>query len=110
MDSIVNPRAISLLIANKVDKSQRKVSKKEGKLLARIHQTNFIEISTKTGLNTEEAFQIILSTIPARYLRSERVTTKNAVDFTLRSPRREKNKISKFWKSPKKLQETNFPF
>ncbi|CAD5113956.1 DgyrCDS3116 [Dimorphilus gyrociliatus] len=110
LDSIVNPRAISLLIANKIERSQRKVSQKEGKLLARIHQSRFIEISAKTGQNVQEAFQILLSTIPPKYLKSEKVTTENAVEFTLKSPRREKDKINKFWKSPKKFQDTSFPF
>ena len=45
-----------ILIGNKVDKSQRVVSRETGERLARDYQINFLETSAKTGQNVELAF------------------------------------------------------
>ena len=65
----VNPRATALLIANKVDlKGTRKVSYEEGRLLAKIHRVEFIETSAKLNYNVDEAFQILVSCVPDKFL------------------------------------------
>lgn len=45
-----------MLIGNKVDKSQRVVSREAGERLARDFQISFLETSAKTGQNVELAF------------------------------------------------------
>lgn len=45
-----------MLIGNKVDKSQRVVSRELGERLARDYQIYFLETSAKTGQNVELAF------------------------------------------------------
>ncbi|CAF0906459.1 unnamed protein product [Adineta ricciae] len=47
---------IIMLIGNKVDKSQRVVSRESGERLARDFQISFLETSAKTGQNVELAF------------------------------------------------------
>jgi small GTP-binding protein len=47
---------IIMLIGNKVDKSQRVVSREAGERLARDFQISFLETSAKTGQNVELAF------------------------------------------------------
>ena len=47
---------IVMLIGNKVDKSQRVVSREAGERLARDFQISFLETSAKTGQNVELAF------------------------------------------------------
>ncbi len=65
----MNPRVSAILIGNRVDvKDMRKVSYEEGRLLARIHRVQFIEVSAKLNYNVDEAFQILVSCIPDEYL------------------------------------------
>jgi len=45
-----------MLIGNKIDKSQRVVSREAGENLARTYQISFLETSAKTGQNVELAF------------------------------------------------------
>ena len=45
-----------MLIGNKVDKSQRVVSREIAERLARDYQISFLETSAKTGQNVELAF------------------------------------------------------
>jgi small GTP-binding protein len=45
-----------ILIGNKVDKTQRVVSREAGERLARDYQISFLETSAKTGQNVELAF------------------------------------------------------
>ena len=54
-----------VLIGNKTDvkNSERKVSEKEGKLLAEKYNCNFIETSVKNNVNVEKAFQLITKDI-----------------------------------------------
>ncbi|CAF0723909.1 unnamed protein product [Didymodactylos carnosus] len=47
---------IIMLIGNKIDKSQRVVSKEAGERLARDFEVSFLETSAKTGQNVELAF------------------------------------------------------
>jgi len=47
---------IIMLIGNKIDKSQRVVSREAGERLAREYEVSFIETSAKTGQNVELAF------------------------------------------------------
>ncbi len=47
-----------MLIGNKIDKSQRVVSREAGESLARTYQISFLETSAKTGQNVELAFMI----------------------------------------------------
>ena len=69
----INPRASVLLIGNKSDcKNDRKVSYKEGKLLARIHRVEFIEVSAKYNVNIDESLNLLIMCIPDEYLFSPR--------------------------------------
>lgn len=45
-----------MLIGNKIDKSQRVVSREAGERLARDYEVSFLETSAKTGQNVELAF------------------------------------------------------
>lgn len=45
-----------MLIGNKIDKSQRVVSREAGERLARDYDVSFLETSAKTGQNVELAF------------------------------------------------------
>jgi hypothetical protein len=45
-----------MLIGNKIDKSQRVVSREAGERLAREYEVSFLETSAKTGQNVELAF------------------------------------------------------
>ncbi len=47
---------IIMLIGNKIDKSQRVVSREAGERLAREYEVSFLETSAKTGQNVELAF------------------------------------------------------
>jgi GTPase SAR1 family protein len=47
---------IIMLIGNKIDKSQRVVSREAGERLARDYEVSFLETSAKTGQNVELAF------------------------------------------------------
>ncbi len=47
---------IIMLIGNKIDKSQRVVSREAGERLARDFEVSFLETSAKTGQNVELAF------------------------------------------------------
>ena len=68
----INPRASSVLIANKVDNSaNRKVSFEEGRLLAKIHRVEFIETSARNNYNVDEAFQFLVSSVPDEYLKTK---------------------------------------
>ena len=49
---------MTMLIGNKIDKSQRVVSREAGERLAQTYQINFLETSAKTGQNVELAFMI----------------------------------------------------
>lgn len=49
-------QVLIMLIGNKIDKSQRVVSRQAGERLARDYQMNFLETSAKTGQNVELAF------------------------------------------------------
>ena len=65
----VNPRASSILIGNKVDlHDYRKVSYEEGRLLARIHRLEYIETSARLNYNVDEAFQLLINSVPEEYL------------------------------------------
>lgn len=65
----VNPRALSLVVGNKVDlDEQRKVSYEEGRLLAKIHRVQYIETSAKLNYNVDEAFHVVIGSIPDVFL------------------------------------------
>ncbi|ELU02024.1 hypothetical protein CAPTEDRAFT_186447 [Capitella teleta] len=65
----INPRATAVLIANKLDQEEnRKVSTKEGKILAKIHRVEYIETTAREDRNVQEAFQILVSSVPDDYL------------------------------------------
>ena len=67
----VNPRASAVLIGNKVDlRDHRKVSREEGRLLARVHRLEYLETSARLNHNVDEAFHVLLGSIPDEYLHS----------------------------------------
>ncbi|CAF0851479.1 unnamed protein product [Adineta ricciae] len=51
-----NDSVIIMLVGNKIDKSQRVVSREAGERLARDYEVSFLETSAKTGQNVELAF------------------------------------------------------
>lgn len=53
---IITEPKIIMLIGNKIDKSQRVVSRESAEHLAQRYQINFLETSAKTGQNVELAF------------------------------------------------------
>jgi small GTP-binding protein len=53
---LTDNQVLIMLIGNKIDKSQRVVSRETGERLARDNQINFLETSAKTGQNVELAF------------------------------------------------------
>ena len=60
-----------LIIPHQVDLHDfRKVSFEEGRLLARIHRLEYIETSARLNYNIDEAFQVLLSSVPDEYLHS----------------------------------------
>ena len=69
-----------MLIGNKIDKSQRVVSREAGERLARDYEVSFLETSAKTGQNVELAFMAT-----AQALLDNELTRKNAPNghFTL---------------------------
>jgi Ras-related protein Rab-37 len=71
---------IIMLIGNKIDKSQRVVSREAGERLARDYEVSFLETSAKTGQNVELAFMAT-----AQALLDNELTRKNAHNghFTL---------------------------
>ena len=65
----INPRITAMLIGNKLDLGDsRRVSSKEGKLLAKIHRVQYLETSVKHNHNIEETLQLLLACIPKEYL------------------------------------------
>jgi hypothetical protein len=60
-----------MLIGNKVDKSQRVVSREIGERLARDFQISFLETSAKTGLNVELAFMATAQALIDKQLNSD---------------------------------------
>ena len=48
-----------LIVANKVDKENRAVSKREGKMLASQYGVDYIETSAFSGKNVEKMFQML---------------------------------------------------
>jgi hypothetical protein len=60
-----------MLIGNKVDKSQRVVSREIGESLARDFQISFLETSAKTGLNVELAFMATAQELLDKQLKSK---------------------------------------
>ncbi|CAF1193073.1 unnamed protein product [Rotaria sordida] len=63
---------IIMLIGNKIDKSQRVVSREAGERLARDYEVSFLETSAKTGQNVELAFMAT-----AQALLDKELTRKN---------------------------------
>jgi Ras-related protein Rab-37 len=64
---------IMMLIGNKVDKSQRVVSRAAGERLARQHQMSFLETSAKTGQNVELAFMITAQVLLDQQIHSSKL-------------------------------------
>ncbi|UJR30877.1 hypothetical protein I4U23_018389 [Adineta vaga] len=75
-----NDGVIIMLIGNKIDKSQRVVSREAGERLARDYEVSFLETSAKTGQNVELAFMAT-----AQALLDKELTRKNSPNghFTL---------------------------
>ncbi|CAF3475708.1 unnamed protein product [Rotaria sp. Silwood1] len=63
---------VIMLIGNKIDKSQRVVSREAGERLARDYEVSFLETSAKTGQNVELAFMAT-----AQALLDKELTRKN---------------------------------
>ncbi len=62
-----------MLIGNKIDKSQRVVSRETGERLARDYQINFLETSAKTGQNVELAFMTTAQDLLDKKLNKKKV-------------------------------------
>ena len=58
-----NRNAIKVLVGNKCDKVDRKVTEKEGKKLALEYKIPFFEASAKSNFNTNEIFQYTIDKI-----------------------------------------------
>jgi len=63
-----NDEKIVMLIGNKVDKSQRVVSRQLAEDFAQINQMNFLETSAKTGQNVELAFMTTAQDLIDKYI------------------------------------------
>eukprot|EP01097_Dermamoeba_algensis_P005001 TRINITY_DN3186_c0_g1_i1.p1 TRINITY_DN3186_c0_g1~~TRINITY_DN3186_c0_g1_i1.p1 ORF type:complete len:209 (+),score=27.64 TRINITY_DN3186_c0_g1_i1:118-744(+) len=86
-----NPDLIKLLIGNKVDQSNREVTKEEGNNFAREKQMLFMECSAKTKVGIQAAFDELVSKImetPALYEASKprHKSTTNTVLTSERQP------------------------
>lgn len=66
---------VIMLIGNKIDKSQRVVSREAGERLARDFEVSFLETSAKTGQNVELAFMAT-----AQALLDKELSRKNAAN------------------------------
>lgn len=49
----------SVLVGNKCDSNDRRVSKEEGEALARLHEIPFIETSALEGTNISKIFELL---------------------------------------------------
>ncbi len=70
---LTDDKVMIMLIGNKIDKSQRVVSREDGERLARNYQISFLETSAKTGQNVELAFMTTAQDLLDKKLNKKRV-------------------------------------
>eukprot|EP00005_Dracoamoeba_jomungandri_P010844 CAMPEP_0174274856 /NCGR_PEP_ID=MMETSP0439-20130205/59502_1 /TAXON_ID=0 /ORGANISM="Stereomyxa ramosa, Strain Chinc5" /LENGTH=206 /DNA_ID=CAMNT_0015366899 /DNA_START=37 /DNA_END=657 /DNA_ORIENTATION=+ len=58
-----NPEVVKLLVGNKIDKANRKVTREEGKAFAQERSMVFIECSAKTKLGIQQTFEELVNKI-----------------------------------------------
>jgi small GTP-binding protein len=70
---LTDNQVLIMLIGNKIDKSQRVVSRETGERLARDYQINFLETSAKTGQNVELAFMTTAQDLLDKKLKKDKI-------------------------------------
>lgn len=63
IDSHAQPNVCKILVGNKCDKSDRKISQEDGRTLAEENGMTYFETSAKTGNGIEEAFEFLAQSI-----------------------------------------------
>ena len=66
-----------ILIANKIDSEERKVSTEDGESLAKSYDLKFFESSAKTNINVSEAFKELIEEI---YLKFDKLMSGNKLN------------------------------
>jgi small GTP-binding protein len=69
----VSPGINFILVGNKIDLENRKVTKAEGEQMAKQLNTAYIETSAKTGENIEDAFRMLALQIVKKFIVAQEV-------------------------------------